>query len=499
MSMPFSESEVRMADGTSLHTTLVLPPGSRPVPVLLLRTPYDARSHADEAAAWARHGFGMAVQDVRGRYRSEGEWSPYQAERDDGWHSLHWLAGQRRVRCVVPAGGSYSAGCALAVADHPAVRAVLSSVPAVGLGATVFGPEGVPHLERHAWWWSTHGEGSESRPDRYPERLRADPDLLAGLPVVGIGDRLGLRRWSGPLSRNPDLVTDDDVSRLTVPSLHIGGWWDTFADTTWSHARLTKAGTVHIGPWSHRLDGRERIGAAESDPRAWVNIGRLQLDWLRAVLAGADPGAGRHWIGGDRGWVGAATSSRVETWAITANRELAPGPDGGVARVLPWDHDPASPLPGVCWPVDIAAHHRHPDCLRVMSAPLERPLTLLGKPVARIALRTEARPGASTDVVARLGEQRADGRILPLSYGITEVPCGAEDTAVGMRPTGVTLPAGSRLVLDLAGGFFPLHPRNPQQPGDRLAAGRLHALRRWLLVGVDASRLELPVLDEKQG
>src|SRR5262249_6599302 len=44
-------------------------------------------------APWyARHGYIVVNQDVRGRYRSEGEWYPFQHEADDGEDTVEWAA-----------------------------------------------------------------------------------------------------------------------------------------------------------------------------------------------------------------------------------------------------------------------------------------------------------------------------------------------------------------------------------------------------------------------
>ncbi|MEU5048121.1 CocE/NonD family hydrolase, partial [Streptomyces griseorubiginosus] len=72
-------------DGTPLALDLHLPPSDAwPVPAVVTRTPYGRSGHLAEGAGWRRRGFAYVVQDVRGRYDSDGTWKPYRNERGDG-------------------------------------------------------------------------------------------------------------------------------------------------------------------------------------------------------------------------------------------------------------------------------------------------------------------------------------------------------------------------------------------------------------------------------
>ena len=78
---------VRMRDGVALRTNVYRPSDGRH-PVLLTRTPYgkdfpNAGAPLDPAQV-ARRGYVVAVQDVRGRFASEGEWGPFVHEACDG-------------------------------------------------------------------------------------------------------------------------------------------------------------------------------------------------------------------------------------------------------------------------------------------------------------------------------------------------------------------------------------------------------------------------------
>ncbi|HEY1216416.1 MAG TPA: CocE/NonD family hydrolase, partial [Bryobacteraceae bacterium] len=61
-------------------------------PVLLQRTPYDKRNGAVFGNRAAAAGYVVIIQDVRGRYTSEGEWYPFRSESQDGYDTIEWAA-----------------------------------------------------------------------------------------------------------------------------------------------------------------------------------------------------------------------------------------------------------------------------------------------------------------------------------------------------------------------------------------------------------------------
>jgi predicted acyl esterase len=82
----------KMRDGIILKADIYRPKADGKYPVLLQRTPYDknySRSFGMKAAA---RGYVVVVQDVRGRFTSEGEWYPFRHESQDGYDTVEWVA-----------------------------------------------------------------------------------------------------------------------------------------------------------------------------------------------------------------------------------------------------------------------------------------------------------------------------------------------------------------------------------------------------------------------
>jgi uncharacterized protein len=101
---------VAMRDGVRLSTDVYVPDAPGPFPVILIRTPYsnNTENYVEAAVFFAQRGYAVAIQDVRGRYDSEGEWSPFVHEAQDGYDAQEWCGTQPwSTGKVGTSGGSY--------------------------------------------------------------------------------------------------------------------------------------------------------------------------------------------------------------------------------------------------------------------------------------------------------------------------------------------------------------------------------------------------------
>src|ERR1700730_201467 len=81
------DAMVPKADGTELATTVYLPEGPGPFPVVVSRTPYDKNGLKGEATGFVRHGYAFVAQDLRGRFKSRGHHAII--FHNDGWQDPH--------------------------------------------------------------------------------------------------------------------------------------------------------------------------------------------------------------------------------------------------------------------------------------------------------------------------------------------------------------------------------------------------------------------------
>jgi len=88
--------KVPMKDGVRLSTYVFKPPGSARMPTILVRTPYGKGVDLiPNYRAFVDRGYVVVVQDVRGRYESEGTFRPMIQEGSDGNDTLNWIARQQ--------------------------------------------------------------------------------------------------------------------------------------------------------------------------------------------------------------------------------------------------------------------------------------------------------------------------------------------------------------------------------------------------------------------
>ena len=257
------EEMVPMRDGIKLYTLILIPKNAnKPLPIVIERTPYDATgllrdfptSRLD--VTLGQHYMGddyiYVAQDIRGRFKSEGDYLMYRAPRGefnqtetdettDAWDAIDWLvkniSSNERV-CVW--GTSYPGWLTLAAMrdPHPALAAAVPFNPVVDV------------WKADDWfhWGAFRGTYAfsfiyemESRTDEntpYPYENQDIYTWTLGLGALGtaLGERLDDRHEMWPrLMESPsygpywrEVAADqwfDSPSRI-IPALHVHGLWD---------------------------------------------------------------------------------------------------------------------------------------------------------------------------------------------------------------------------------------------------------------------------------
>ncbi|GGU58413.1 CocE/NonD family hydrolase [Streptomyces lavendofoliae] len=454
-----------------LATDVHLPDGSGPFPAVLIRTPYDRTRHLAEARGWARRGFAVVVQDVRGRFASPGQWRPYENEAADGAATARWIRRQPwSDGRYIAVGASYAAHCALVLAlgaDGEAEArpdAVIAAVPALGAADTAREPSGVERLLARAGWWAAHGDRRDSEEGALEKALATDPGLLTHVPLAALPERLGrsLPSWAGLWQRRERGRLVSRAADADVPLLAVGGHHDHFTEDTlalWG-AWGGPSARLLLGPWGH---GLVAAPGPDAGPAHRLVLGELYAGWAhRALTGGLAPGRhGALALGGGDLWLPAGTEGvpRTQRLRLLHGTAFTADPDRPVRS-----DDLTVPTGGV------------PDRCLLATPPLPRPLDAVG-PV-RIRLRATA-DTPSADWAARLAALTPDGIAEPLAVGVVrrEAPEDGEFTVELGRLTR-RLPAGTRLRLEIAGHHFPAHARNPHTGEDPVTAGRLLHSRR---------------------
>ncbi len=467
------EEMVPMRDGIKLYTLILIPKNAnKPLPIIFERTPYDATgllrdfptSRLD--VTLGRHYMGddyiYVAQDIRGRFKSEGDYLMYRAPRGefnptetdettDAWDAIDWLvkniSSNERV-CVW--GTSYPGWLTLAAMrdPHPALAAAVPFNPVVDV------------WKADDWfhWGAFRGTYAfsfiyemESRTDEntpYPYENQDIYTWTLGLGALGtaLGERLDDRHEMWPrLMESPsygpywrEVAADqwfDSPSRI-IPALHVHGLWDqediygspAIYAALEKHDALNQLNFFVAGPWYHgqHFEDGSRLGALNFDENTSKRFRKDVLEpFLRRFLHDDaekqlspvtvfETGSNR-WRNFDK-WP--PTNEQIQIY-LQPEGGLSFNPPTAAQSFTEYTSDPVKPVPyeprpnwGIEYsnPPAIKEWQRwlvedqrfvdgRPDVVTWVSEPLSEPLTIRGPVTALLLAETT---GSDADWVVKL-------------------------------------------------------------------------------------------------
>lgn len=517
---------VRMRDGVVLRCNVYRPAADHPVPVLLLRNPYDkdvAQTYVYAHPAWyARHGYVVVVQDTRGRHASEGAFYPLRLEAEDGYDTIEWCAALRYTSGEVGTYGFSYPGVnqLFAAAERPPhLRAVCPAFYPSGMyeGFAYVGGAFSLALMAH-WAVILAADSSRWRGDHAlaAEIRAADQSVGAWHPTLPLTEI--------PLLQNSDLMPffadylahpsrdafwnewdlESRYPSIKVPSLHIGGWYDTFiTGTLRGYQRLAALGRAEqrllVGPWYH-LPWTQKVGDIDFGEGARNVVDDYHIAWFDA------------WLKGDRTKLDALPRVRVFVMGENRWRDLDRWPPPGVEDTAYYLHSegqanslsgngkldtvapaaeppdffvysPHEPVPSLgghscCYPdrAPMGPYDQRPvemrnDVLVYTSEPLEAPLEVAGPVSARLWAATTAR---DTDFTVKVCDVFPDSRSINLCEGIIRgryrqgpaverllEPNRVYDFRLDVGVVCNVFRPGHRIRIEVSSSNFPTFDRNP--------------------------------------
>ena len=516
------------ADGTRLATRLWSPEpggpaGPGPWPVLLMRQPYGRAIASTPTYAhprwYAERGFVVAVQDVRGRGDSEGEFGGFAQEAADGAAAVRWARRLPESNGRLGAYGfSYQGLTQLLIASeaHPAAAGLDDPFPDCLVPAMAGCDERLHWAsEGGAHWWATGlgwalqlaAEGCRRRGDGEGWRtlrhslasgafLEEGPALLQRFDPAGMGQSwLALDPAREEGWRNHRI----DPRLLQRPMLLVGGWHDPQLRGVldlWQRARSAggRPGLL-IGDWTHLnwQGGIDNLQLAffqrhllGSPPTAGGSFGvsvvgepRMPMAWAGTLAGGtaleAQPGG--TWVQGGSedpppaGW-SLLSDGRAAVTTQEGRLRLSPAPEaeaerGGTVALV---HDPWRPLPArgghlgqPPGPVNRADLDERSEVACFTSEPLPRAMCWAARPLLRLRAAAD-QPGFDLCLaLSLLPEGSAEVRQLSTGFG-RWLGSGALENQmreVTLQPLAVALRPGDRLRLSIAPAAWPAIAVNP--------------------------------------
>ncbi len=458
-----TEVMIPVRDGIKLHTVIFRPRAStEPLPILLERTPYGARSDERSVLSSYGHliddGYIFAFQDIRGRFKSEGEFVMQRPPRPrdnpkavdestDTYDTIEWLLENTqghngRVGMLGISYGGWLVTMGL-IDPHPALKAASEQAsPADMFIGDDFHHNGAFRLSYGFEYAALLETAKEANTNFQFDRA----DTFQWYLDLGPLSNVNKKYFHGSLPTWNDFVKHPDYDEFwqtqafpryigtpRVPNLNVAGWWDQedFYGPVKIYELFEKndANSLNYlvaGPWNHggwaRSDG-SRLGSIPFDSNTSKYFRtRIEAPWFAYWLKDRGsrdfPEAMVFQTGSNR-W------ERYDSWPPRSAREtrlylhsarqaFTDPPTGDElsfdsyisdpAHPVPYRHRPISPTyPGGGWPTWLVEDQRfvdnRPDVLSWETEPLRDDLRIAGSISALIYASTS---GSDSDWVVKL-------------------------------------------------------------------------------------------------
>jgi putative CocE/NonD family hydrolase len=553
---------VPMRDGVKLGTDLYRPQGEGKYPVILIRTLYQKELSERDGHYYARRGYVVAIQDVRGRFSSPGTGELFVHEPKDGYDAIEWLAAQPwSTGKVGMIGGSYLGWVQwwAAMEKPPHLVTIIPNVSPTSPFQNLPYEYGAFMLRGSLWWL---GVVERTAP---PEgSLR---QLLHHLPVVELDTKVlgkehpSWRKWIEHSTLDEYWEPVDFTSKLKdvrIPVFNQSGWYD--GDGIGSKVNYQKMAEhghpnqkLVVGPWGHTDRATRSYAGRDFGPEATPDLHRMYVRWFDCWLKGIDNGITREplvslfvmgsnrWATGDRYPL---PETKFEKWYLSSNGNANTSKgDGKLTRELPpagaptdkYTYDPGDPTPdgnyepepgdrqgdknnkspsaeelqklGDAYYQKLTASRK--DILVYVSEKFAEPYTFAGPVSAVLYAATSAR---DTDWFMRLFEVDEQGNLFPLVEGKVRAryrksmkspellePGKVYEYQLDLWQTGITIPKGRRLRVEVASASFPSFTRNLNTGGHNETETRYVAAEQTIFHSKEhPSHVLLPVIPEPQ-
>jgi len=547
---------VPMRDGVILRADIFRPDTNKPLPVLLYRTPYDKEFAAAEYTTHlsaVKRGYVVVLQDVRGRYASDGVFNPYFDEANDGYDSIGWAARQNWSNGDVGSFGlSYPAAVQwLAAVQSPPQLKAMAPAMTFSSPRNFFYMNGVFDMSWLPWAYfniapdarvrlGIDGETSDS--DVASAWDREGDEILSFLPLR----ELPFLRKEAPFYFEWLMHPPDDdwwswaeirghYDRTDAAVLNISGWYDEAygpegAVTNFNGLVTARRGArprtqLILGPWQHGVfETREHgLGELYFGPDSEINYDETLLRFFDHYLKGKNNGLEReapvrYWVMGANEWRYADTFPP----AVAESRSLCLGRadrSGVLHDCAAESRDPSSsfladPEHPVVDPYGTFAPHDfqdladRSDVLVFETLPLKEAITIAGYTRANMFVSCDCR---DFDLWVRLIDVHPDGRAINLMSPGGDVqrvsyrdiakgkqlltPGTIYEVEIGGLLTANQFDVGHRIGIQVSASFAPHLSRNLQTGESETTSARSRTATITIHHSTDhVSVIDLPVI-----
>jgi len=513
---------VPMRDGVILRADVTRPKSGARFPVLVYRTPYGKDSTQKSQTTFKRaveRGYAVVVEDVRGRYHSDGEFRAYENEGHDGYDTIEWAARQPWSDGKVGTFGLSYPGAVqwlAAVENPPHLKAM---VPAMTFSTpqNFFYAWGTWDLSWTRWIWGNIAPDVRVKknlagPKTYREAdqswTQKSTKMLSVVPLNQLEELRDVAPYYYDWLRHPpeDPWWDwaelrNKYDRVHAAVLNFSAWYDDNygpegATTNFAGLLKSRSGakdratSLVLGPWVHGGQQETKSGEREFSKGATIDYDELILAWMDHYLRGIDNGvekasAVRYFVMGNNEWRDAESwppPGELTPYYLTVSndsaRRLATDKPQSDDQEASFVSDPANPVKNIyssSGAHDYGDLSARDDVLTFDSRPLDSDTEVTGFIQAKIFVSCECR---DADLWVRLLDVAPDGTafnlmspgldVQRLSYREPEhgrqllQPGEIHEIKLDHLMTSNVFLKGHKIRLQISGSFFPNFSRNPQ-------------------------------------
>ena len=515
------DETLRLEDGVQLRSRLWIPKGKGPWPVLLMRQPYGREIASTVTYAhpswFAKHGFLVIIQDVRGQGASTGDFAGFSQEASDTSETLKWVRSLPECNGKV---GTYG----FSYQGLTQLLAIPGTSPPDCLAPAMTGFNEHDHwsCEGGAFCWhiglSWGLQLAAQRVKRLKDYtawndirksletgnyLRDGPDLLAKYDPKGMA-----MKWLNQSQKTtvPWSVHQPLRTWLKKPLLLMGGWWDPHLRGIIDiyHQSLKAGGKpeLHIGPATHL--------------QWWEGTHTIQLDFFKKHLQGSQNSnlnSPKHffWNLTSKQWENSKQPFKdVHSWGLQSkgaaciDREdgkLSYHSKGnGIVQIV---HDPWRPVPAIGGhlslnPGEADRSHidKRTDVATFTSSPLTKSIYLEGSPLLEVEVFADQKGFDLCVALSIIDEGLNESK--QLSTGILRVLGDKALTPLKRKielfPLFAELKEGTRLRISIAGAAWPAIGINPGNIETPCKAPNPECLVTTIYLKLNESKLQISPL-----
>jgi putative CocE/NonD family hydrolase len=500
---------IPMRDGVHLAANIYRPAGTAAVSTILIRTPYD-KGVAPSAnnQAFVDHGYAVVVQDVRGRYESQGTFAPLVQESGDGDDTINWIAKQPWSDGKVGmTGGSYLgiSQWKVAVLNNPHLKAIFPWVSGDDdYRDRFYSTGGALKLGHRLLWVEENLRDPDYVAPDFKKYVWTLPLRRADIVVTGRRSRLMQEVFNHPAYDAfwQSISVQKQLKSMKVPVFSVGGWYDNYVESDLdAYATLRKTSSVNrimIGPWPHNPG--TPFKTVDFGPQASVGFRKFQFEWFdqwlrdKNVPLVSQPPV-RIFVMGINEWHNEyewplARARATHFYLDSAGHANGLDGDGVLTEDQPkksvsdaYVYDPRNPVPtrggALCcnpeifpWgPLDQRAVEKRRDVLVYSTPPLSEDVEVTG-PIQ--VLLYAASSALDTDFAAKLVDVFPDGMARNLTDGMLRAryrnsmskqelltPGEIYKLKIDAGVTSNVFRKGHRIRVEIASSNFPRFDRNP--------------------------------------